>query len=77
MCEWLLASQFTHLLPAAVNVLLGATPGHISPDVAIESYTMNITTVSGFDQVKASMLLVIPPFLSVTTHSLAACRGQR
>jgi molybdopterin/thiamine biosynthesis adenylyltransferase len=29
--------------------------GHINPDVAIESYTMNITTVSGFDQFKASV----------------------
>jgi molybdopterin/thiamine biosynthesis adenylyltransferase len=29
--------------------------GHINPDVAIESYTMNITTVNGFDQFKASV----------------------
>jgi ubiquitin-like modifier-activating enzyme 5 len=29
--------------------------GHINPDVAIESYTMNITTVQGFDAFKASV----------------------
>ncbi|WIA43736.1 hypothetical protein OEZ86_010162 [Tetradesmus obliquus] len=28
---------------------------HINPDVAIESFTMNITTVDGFDQFKASV----------------------
>lgn len=31
------------------------TLSHINPDVAIESYTMNITTVDGFDQFKASV----------------------
>eukprot|EP00882_Tetradesmus_deserticola_P002765 GHRQ01002938.1.p1 GENE.GHRQ01002938.1~~GHRQ01002938.1.p1 ORF type:complete len:472 (+),score=239.94 GHRQ01002938.1:106-1521(+) len=31
------------------------TLSHINPDVAIESYTMNITTVSGFEQFKASV----------------------
>lgn len=29
--------------------------GHINPDVVIESYTMNITTVQGFDAFKASV----------------------
>ncbi|WIA43734.1 hypothetical protein OEZ86_010160 [Tetradesmus obliquus] len=28
---------------------------HINPDVAIESFTMNITTVDGFEQFKASV----------------------
>lgn len=31
------------------------TLGHINPDVALESYTMNITTVQGFDAFKASI----------------------
>jgi len=31
------------------------TEGHINPDVAIEAYTMNITTVDGFDAFKASV----------------------
>eukprot|EP00775_Hariotina_reticulata_P014263 gene14263-14413_t len=30
--------------------------GHINPDVAIESFTMNITTVKGFDEFKASVM---------------------
>lgn len=30
-------------------------PGGINPDVAIEAYTMNITTVDGFDAFKASV----------------------
>lgn len=29
--------------------------GHINPDVSIESFTMNITTVKGFDEFKASV----------------------
>ena len=28
---------------------------NINPDVAIESYTMNITTMSGFDSFKSSL----------------------
>jgi hypothetical protein len=35
--------------------VLCVLPGGINPDVAIESYTMNITTVDGFDQFKASV----------------------
>jgi hypothetical protein len=35
--------------------MLRCATGHINPDVAIESYTMNITTVDGFDQFKASV----------------------
>jgi hypothetical protein len=29
--------------------------GHINPDVSIESFTMNITTLKGFDEFKASV----------------------
>jgi ubiquitin-like modifier-activating enzyme 5 len=35
--------------------VLCVLPGGINPDVAIESYTMNITTVDGFDAFKASV----------------------
>lgn len=36
-------------------LLLLHPPGEINPDVAIESYTMNITTVDGFDAFKDSV----------------------
>lgn len=39
-----------HLPPSLLQTLSG-----INPDVALESYTMNITTLEGFDAFKASL----------------------
>ena len=57
MCSWRLGPRLTliqYCLCCLIS-LLHATAGHINPDVAIESYTMNITTVSGFDEFKSSV----------------------
>jgi len=65
-------------------------PGHINPDVVIESYTMNITTVQGFDAFKASVTQPDDPNKSrvdlilscvdnyearITINQVRGCRG--
>lgn len=53
--EWINYCPYTVLLIVS-EVLLCHLRGEINPDVEMESYTMNITTVEGFDKFKETLV---------------------